>query len=81
MRLYLPQWHSQSFTGPKMRSQQARPRLQGVRVLGENAEGTVVEVTGPDGLRWTLMTTNGGASASATHRVAAGETTHEWTGN
>ncbi|GBD30319.1 hypothetical protein HRbin32_01422 [bacterium HR32] len=31
IRLYLPQWHSQSFTGPKIRSQN-RPSRSGLRV-------------------------------------------------
>ena len=31
MRLYLPQWHSQSFWGPKMRSQKS-PSRSGFRV-------------------------------------------------
>ena len=31
MRLYLPQLHSQSFTGPKMRSQK-RPSFSGLKV-------------------------------------------------
>ena len=30
--LYFPQWHSQSFVGPKMRSQN-RPSFSGFRVL------------------------------------------------
>ena len=31
-RLYLPQWHSQSFTGPKILSQN-NPPISGLRVL------------------------------------------------
>ena len=69
------------FSEAQERSQEARPRLQQVRVLAESAEGSVVEVTGPGGLRWVLMTTNGPARAGAAHRIAAGGTTHEWTGN
>jgi hypothetical protein len=69
------------FSEAQERSQQARPRLQGVRVVAETAEGSVVEVSGPDGLRWVLMTTNRPASAAAAHRITAGGATYEWTGN
>ncbi len=63
------------------RSEQARPRLQNVRVIGHNGEGSVVEVTGEGGLRWLVMVTNGAASTTAAHRLTFGGETYEWTGN
>jgi oligo-alginate lyase len=69
------------FSEPQERSEQARPLITSVRVLGQNSEATVVEVAGADGLRWVVMTTNGPASATARHRVTFGGQTFEWTGN
>jgi len=69
------------FNEAQERSEQARPRLQAVRVLGHSAEATVAEVTGDGGLRWTVMIANTAASATARHRVTFGAQTFEWTGN
>lgn len=69
------------FNETQERSEQAHPRLQSVRVLGTNAEASVVEVTGEGGLRWTVMTTHGPASPTARHRVTFGGRAYEWTGN
>ena len=69
------------FNEAQERSEQARPRLTGVRVIGHNAEGTVAEVTGADGLSWTVMVANGEPSATARHRLTFGGRTYEWTGN
>jgi hypothetical protein len=69
------------FSESQERSEQARPLVKDVRVLGESAEATVVEVTGADGLRWVVMTTNAPASATARHSVTFGGQTYAWTGN
>jgi hypothetical protein len=69
------------FSEAEERSEQARPRLQEVRVLGHDAEASVVEVKGEGRLRWVIMTTNGPASESARHRVTFGGQAYEWTGN
>ncbi|MGZ8491648.1 MAG: heparinase II/III domain-containing protein [Gemmatirosa sp.] len=69
------------FSESQERSEQARPRIQQVRLVGSDATGTVVEVSGDGGLRWTVMTTNGPASATARHRATFGGRTYEWTGN
>ncbi|HKG93314.1 MAG TPA: heparinase II/III family protein [Gemmatimonadaceae bacterium] len=66
---------------PQERSEQARPRVQDVRVLTSNADGTVAEVTADGGVRWVIMVNNGPASATATHRMSAGGQSYEWTGN
>jgi len=63
------------------RSEQARPRLTDVRVLASTAEGSVVEITGEGGIRWTVMVANGPAAQRATHRVTADGRSYEWTGN
>jgi hypothetical protein len=65
------------FDEPSERSEQARPQIHEVHVLASTDEGTVVEVIGNAGLRWTVMVSNGPASATAAHRVG----TYQWTGN
>lgn len=69
------------FNETQERSEQARPIIREVRVLGSDREATVVEVTGEGGLRWVVMTTNGPASSTARHRAVFGGQTYEWTGN
>ena len=69
------------FSEAEERSEQARGRLQGIRVLGDDAEATVVELTGEGGLRWVVMISNGPASENARHRITFGGQTYEWTGN
>ncbi|HET6230414.1 MAG TPA: heparinase II/III family protein, partial [Longimicrobiaceae bacterium] len=69
------------FSELEERSADARPSIQSVRVIGQSDEASVVEVTGKDGLRWTVMVSNGPASDTARHRVAFGGQTYEWTGN
>ncbi len=69
------------FSEAQERSEQARGRLQQVRVLGHDAEATAVEITGEGGLRWLIMTSNGPASEGARHRVMLGGQTYQWIGN
>ena len=66
---------------PQERSEQARPRIRSVRVLGSDAAATVAEIEGEGGLRWTVMTTNGPASTTERHRATFDGRTFEWTGN
>jgi hypothetical protein len=65
------------FNEAEERSQQARPRIQMVKVLLSTAEATVVEVTGDAGLAWTVLVSNGPASAAARHRAGG----YEWVGD
>jgi hypothetical protein len=65
------------FNEAEERSQQARPRIRAVKVLAATADATAVEVSGEDGLSWTVLVWNGPASATARHRVGA----YEWAGN
>jgi hypothetical protein len=69
------------FSEAQERSEQARPRLRGVRLVHHDANATIAEVTGDGGLRWVVMVTNGAASDTARHRVTAGGQVWEWTGN
>jgi hypothetical protein len=69
------------FDEAQERSERARPAVRDVRVLGADAQGTVVEVTGEGGLRWVVMAANGPASRTARRRVVAGGRAYEWTGN
>ncbi|MBC7672807.1 MAG: chondroitin lyase, partial [Polaromonas sp.] len=65
------------FSEPQERSIEARGRVQSVRVLDSNAEGSVVEVTATGGLKWTVMVANGPASTTARHTIGG----QSWTGN
>ncbi len=69
------------FSEPEERSERARPRLTHVRVLGDGADASVVEILGGGGLRWVVMISNGAPSATDRHRVVVGGQSYEWTGN
>jgi hypothetical protein len=69
------------FNEMEERSVDARGAITSVQVLGSSAEGSVVEVTGKNGLRWTVLVTNGPASATARHSLTFGGQTYSWTGN
>jgi hypothetical protein len=65
------------FSEPEERSADAVGVVRAVNVLADDAEGTVAEVTGANGLRWVVMVSNGPASKSARHRVGS----WEWVGD
>jgi len=69
------------FSEPQERSVQARPRISAVRVLASTEQGSVVEVSGDNGILWTIMVTNETASRTATHRIVANGMNYDWTGN
>ena len=69
------------FSEVQERSEQARARIKAVRAIGHNAQASVIEITGDDGIRWTVMTTNAPASDRARQRVTFAGKTYEWTGN
>jgi hypothetical protein len=69
------------FNEMEERSLDARPAIASVQVLASTAEGSVVRVEGKNGLAWTVMVTNGPASATARHAITAGGTTYTWVGN
>jgi oligo-alginate lyase len=62
-------------------SRQARGTIESVRVLGDTAEATVVEVAGGGGLRWTIAVANGeAAEAARAHDVEIDGRRLQWTG-
>jgi hypothetical protein len=67
------------FSEPEERSVQANPTITNVKVLFDDAEATIVEVDGPDGLMWTLMIANRGTASSVHHQVV-GARHFDWTG-
>ena len=69
------------FNEAEERSLDARGVIQNVRVIANEAEGSVVQVDGANGLGWTVMVANGPASATARHSISAAGRTYEWTGN
>ena len=69
------------FNEAEERSLDARGSIQDVRVIADGAEGSVVQITGANGLAWTVMVSNGPASATARHSINAAGRTYEWTGN
>jgi hypothetical protein len=68
------------FNEAQERSEQARPRIQSVRVIGHSSEGSAVEVTGEGGLKWLVLVSNQ-RTPGARNRLMVGGQTYEWTGN
>jgi oligo-alginate lyase len=68
------------FNEAQERSEQARPRIQSVRVLGHNGDGSAVEVTG-EGLKWLVLVTNRRAAPAGRQQLTVGGQTYEWNGN
>ena len=62
-------------------SRAARGVIQAVEVLGHTEAGTVVKITGKEGLEWILAVTNEAASDSRKHSVMVNGQAYEWTGN
>jgi hypothetical protein len=57
------------------------PVVEKVTVQASTADGTVVEVTGKNGLRWQLMITRGDPSAEKEHRVEGKGGVYVWKGS
>ncbi|MES2180173.1 MAG: heparinase II/III family protein [Gemmatimonadota bacterium] len=64
------------FSESQERSVEAVGRLKSVKVLADEAEGSVLEVTGDGGVRWVVMVSNASASPTVSHRVGS----FEWKG-
>src|SRR5262245_7552916 len=69
------------FNEAQERSEQARPRIQSIRVLQHNADGSAVEVTGEGGLKWLVLVSNKRAGPAGRHQLTVGGQTYEWNGN
>ncbi len=69
------------FSEPEERSEQARPKLQQVRIISDNADASVIDVEGEGGLHWTVMVSNSTPSTTSHHHVVANGRAYDWTGN
>src|SRR5581483_10720865 len=76
MRLYFPQWHSQSFTGPKMRSQN-RPSRSGLNERELKVSGLVTSP--PDHhVRWPWSSSRSRSFESRGPRISSGDAIRIW---
>ncbi len=62
-------------------SVQARTHFNAVNIIGQNDEGSVVEILGEDNLTWQIMVNNSESSDDAVHKITVDGKTYEWTGN
>lgn len=62
-------------------SRAARGSIKAVEVLGHSDVGTVVKITGDNGLDWILAVTNQEASTTRRHSVLVDGRPYEWSGN
>lgn len=69
------------FNEAQERSEQARPLIRSVRVIGHNNEASVIEVTGENGIAWTVIVNNGPSSPATRKEVTFSNQKYEWTGN
>ena len=69
------------FSEPEERSTGATPNLNEVQVLADDNEGSVVEITGANGIKLTVMVSNGSSAAGAHHHVAVAGKAYDWTGS
>jgi hypothetical protein len=69
------------FNEAQERSEQARSIIKNVRVIGHNDDASIVEITGENNIRWTVMVWNGTPSETAARNVTFQNRTYTWTGN
>jgi oligo-alginate lyase len=69
------------FSEAQERSEQARPRIRSVQVLGHNNGASALRIRGDDGIDWTVLVSNGDASPTARHTAEFGGRQLTWTGN
>jgi len=62
-------------------SVQARPIFEDVTVIGQNAEASIVEINGQNGLKWQIMVTNQASDPEKVHKVVFDGQIFEWTGD
>ena len=68
------------FNEAQERSDNARPLITGVTVVGHSDEGSVVEVIGRQGPLWRVMVTNQPADATREHELIFDAVPYRWTG-
>ena len=59
----------------------ARPVITDVKILASTDEGTAVELSATNGLRWVFMVTNKPSDPAASHQVTAGSQRFQWKGD
>jgi len=69
------------FNEAEERSENARPSFKRVTIIGHNAQGSVIELTRNDDLKWRIMVTNQKADPQAVHRLQFGDQVFTWIGN
>ena len=69
------------FSEAQERSEQARSIINNVRVIGHSNDASVIEVSGANNIKWTVMVWNGTPSDTAQRSVAFNGNTYRWTGN
>lgn len=62
-------------------SEEARPRITDVKIIGHNREASVVEITGKNNLSWRVIVNNGAAAANEKKMVKFENKTYSWQGN
>ena len=68
------------FNEARERSDNARPVVVDVRVIGHTDEGSVVDVMGRDGPLWRVMVTNQSPDPEREHSLTFGDEVVSWTG-
>ena len=69
------------FNEARERSEQARPRITEVKVVGHSDAASVIEVSGKGGLHWRIMISNGPSDEEMLHHVTFDHQSFQWTGN
>ena len=69
------------FNEARETSVNVHPSLTEIRVIGQSAEATVVEIRGKNDLQWTILINNGAADADAEHTVEFSGVSYSWKGN
>ena len=69
------------FNEARERSEQARPWITNVRVVGHSDSASVVEVTGQQGLHWRIMISNSSTHTDSPQTVTFDNQSYQWTGS
>ena len=69
------------FNEARESSRQARPVLQGVKIIGQTEECSVIEIVGNKDIYWRIMVNNSDTSEQTEHVLEFDGKTYKWTGN